>query len=57
MAEELLSAGKVAKALDVSPQKVKEAIEKAGLEPDSVKGSCKYYGPASVEKIKASLED
>lgn len=57
MAEELLSAGKVAQALDVTPKKVKEAIEKAGLEPDVVKGSCKYYNPQSVEKIKAALDD
>ena len=56
MAEELLSAGKVAKALDVAPKKVKEAIEKVGLEPDVVKGGCKYYGPESVEKIKAAIE-
>ena len=56
MAEELLSAGKIAKVLEVSPKKIKEAIEKAGVEPDSVKGSCKYYGPATVEKIKAAID-
>lgn len=56
MADELLSAGKIAQALDVTPKKIKEAIEKAGVEPDSVKGSCKYYGPKTVEKIKAALE-
>ncbi len=57
MAEELMSAGKVAKALEVAPKKVKAAIEKAGVEPDVVKGSCKYYKPETVEKIKAALED
>ena len=57
MAEELLTAGKVAKALEVSPKKIKEAIEKAGLEPDVVKGACKYYKPETVEKIKAALDD
>ncbi len=56
MAEELLSAGKLAKALEVSPKKVKEAIEKAGIEPDVVKSGCKYYGAESAKKIKAALE-
>ncbi len=57
MAEELLTAGKVAAALNVPPKKVKAAIEKAGLEPDVVKGACKYYKPETVEKIKAALDD
>lgn len=56
MAEELLTAAKVAKALNVSEKKVKEAIEKANIQPDSVKGACKYYGPATVAKIKTELE-
>ncbi len=56
MAEELLTAGKIAQVLEVSPKKIKEAIEKAGIEPDSVKGACKYYGAKTVEKIKAAIE-
>jgi hypothetical protein len=56
MAEALLTAGKIATALQVSPKKIKDAIAKAGIEPDSVKGACKYYTPASVDKIKAALE-
>jgi len=56
-AEELLTAGKVAAALNVPPKKVKAAIEKAGLEPDVVNGACKYYKPETVEKIKAALDD
>lgn len=56
MADELLTAGKIATALEVSPKKIKDAIEKAGIEPDSVKGACKYYGPETVEKIKAAIE-
>ena len=55
MAEELLSAGKVAKALEATPKQVKDAIEKAGVEPDVVKGGCKYYGQVTVKKIKAAL--
>lgn len=56
MPEELLTAGKIAQVLHVSQKKIKDAIEKAGIKPDSVKGACKYYGPASVDKIKAALE-
>ena len=52
----LLTAGKLAKELAVSPKKIKEAIDKSGIEPDVVKGSCKYYGPETAEKIKAALE-
>ena len=57
MAEEVLTAGKVATALQVSPKKIKDAIEKAGLEADVIKGGCKYYKLESVEKIKAALDD
>ncbi len=56
MAEELLTAGKLAKVLNVPEKKIKEAIEKAGIQPDVVKGACKYYGPAAAEKIKAELQ-
>lgn len=57
MAEELLTAGKIAQVLQVSQKKIKQAVEKAGVEADVVKGACTYYGPASVEKIKAALEE
>ncbi len=56
MADELLTAGKIAKALEVTPKKIKDAIDKAGIEPDSVKGNCKYYAPKTVEKIKAAID-
>lgn len=56
MADELLTAGKLAKELNVPEKKIKEAIEKAGIQPDAVKGPCKYYGPATVAKIKTELE-
>jgi hypothetical protein len=56
MAEALTTAGKLAKELNVAEKKIKEAIAKAGVEPDAVKGACKYYGTATIEKIKAALE-
>jgi len=54
--QDLLSAGKLAKALGVSAKVVKQAIEKAGVEPDVIKGSCKYYGPETAEKIRTAIE-
>lgn len=56
MAQDLLSSGKVAKELGVTPKAVKAAIEKLALEPDVVKGACKYYAPESVAKIKKALD-
>mgnify|MGYP006306913045 CR=1 FL=1 len=56
MADDLSSAGKLAKAWGVPPKKVKEAIEKTRVEPDVVKSGCNYYGPQTAKKIKAALE-
>ena len=56
MADDLSSAGKLAKAWGVPPKKVKEAIEKTRVEPDVVKSGCNYYGPETAQKIKAALE-
>jgi hypothetical protein len=57
MAEELLTAGKLAKEWGVSPKSVKQAIEKAGVEPDVKKGGCNYFTLETAEKIKAALEE
>ena len=54
--EELLTAGKVAKELDVPQKLVKLAIEELGLEPDVVKGNCKYYTRVTVDKIKDKIQ-
>jgi len=56
MAEELYSAGKVAKALEIPAKAVKAAIEELKLEPDVVKGNCKYYTKESMEKIKNTVK-
>lgn len=53
--EDPLTAGKVAKALEVRPAEVKKAIAELGLEPDVVKGGCSYYSSDSVKKIKKKL--
>jgi hypothetical protein len=56
MADELLTAGKIAEKLGVSPAKVSKAIKDSGLEPDQKKGNCAYFGPEKVGKLQALLE-
>ena len=34
---------------------VKEAIVKAGIEPSSTRGACKYYSEQDAKKIKSFL--
>ncbi len=53
----MLSAGKIAKELDVSPKEVKRIIKEAGLEPDLVKRGCSYYSEAKIEMIKQKLKE
>ena len=52
---EMYTAGNLAKALGVSPAKVKKFMEAEGIQPDAVKGACKYYGSETLEKVKAAL--
>ena len=54
--EELLTAGKIAKELDVPQKLVKVAIEELSLKPDVVKGNCKYYTRPTVDKIKDKIQ-
>lgn len=56
MAEEMLSAGKIAEKLGVSAGKVSKAIKAAGLEPDQKKGACGYYGTEKVRLIEQALK-
>lgn len=55
MADDLLTAGKIAKELGVSDAKVKKAIKELGLEPEAKKGACSYYSKAQVAKIKKAV--
>jgi hypothetical protein len=54
--QELLSAGKVAERLGVSPAKVSKFLKESGLEPDQLKGRCGYYGPDKVKAIEEALK-
>ncbi len=49
---DLLTAGKIAAALNVSPAKVKKAIAELKLKPAAKKAGCSYYDRGAVQKIK-----
>ena len=51
----LLTAGKIAQAVGVSPAAVKKAIGELKLKPTQVKGPCSYYDEAALKKIKAKI--
>lgn len=55
MAEELLTAAKLAKEWAVSENLVKKAIKDHGITPDAKKGPCNYYGPKTAQKIKKAI--
>jgi hypothetical protein len=52
MADELLTAGKIAQKLGVSPAKVSKAIKDNDVEPDQKKGNCAYFGPEKVARLE-----
>lgn len=54
--EDLLTAGKIAKKLGVAPGKVSKYIKEKKIKPDQKKGSCSYYGAATVRKIVKGLK-
>ena len=53
---DLLTAGKIAKALGVPDAKVKKAIQTLGIKPQAKKGVCSYYGKDAVAKVKGALK-
>ena len=46
----------LAREWGVGLKAVKDAIVKAGIEPNSTRGACKYYTEADAKKIKAYLK-
>ena len=54
--EELLTAGKVAAKLGLSPAQVNKIITEKKIQPDQTKGACKYYGPKAVAAIKSGAK-
>ena len=53
---ELLTTGKIAEKLGVSQGKVTKIVKEKGLEPDTKKGACGYYGPEKVKLIAEALQ-
>jgi GTPase len=56
MPDELLTAGKIAEKLGVSPAKVSKAIKDNGVEPDQKKGNCAYFGAEKVALVEGLLK-
>ena len=56
MADDLLTAGNIAKELGVSDGKVKKAITELALQPKTKKGACSYYSRDDLPKIKAAIK-
>lgn len=52
---ELLTSGKIAAELGISPAKVKKIIQELSIEPDMKKGACAYYGKKSINQIKKKV--
>lgn len=53
MAGQMYTAGKLAEALGISAGKVKKLLEENKIKEDDAKGVCKYYGEATLKKLKA----
>ncbi len=55
MTDEAKTLANWAKELGLNEKKLKEALKVLGLEPDSKKGVCSYYGKASVAKAQKAI--
>ncbi len=54
--KDLLTAGALAGKLGISAGALKKLIEAEKIQPDAVKGPCKYYGPAALKKLQAAAK-
>jgi hypothetical protein len=57
MAKELksITPSNLARYWGVSLKKVQNAIKEAGIEPNTTRGTCKYYTEADMKKIQQAL--
>ena len=55
-ASEMLTAGKMAEKLGISPAAVKKLLDVLRIDPVAVKGACKYYGAAALKKLQAAAK-
>ncbi|MGA2297235.1 MAG: HTH domain-containing protein [FCB group bacterium] len=51
----MLTAGKLAEQLGVSPAKVKKAIQDLKIKPDLIKANCNYYSEGTAKKIQKAI--
>ena len=54
--QEMLTGKKISEKLSVSPSKVTKYIKENNIQPDQVRGNCKYYGPKTVKQIEKALK-
>ena len=54
--KEGLSAGAIAKELDVSPARVKRALAELKIDADFVKAGCSYYYLERMPQMKTALK-
>jgi hypothetical protein len=52
----MLTAGKIAAELKLSPVQVKKAITDLKIKPTAVKGGCSYYSTDLLPKIKSAAK-
>ena len=52
----MLTAGKIAEMLGVSPAKVRKAIKDNAVEPDQKKGNAAYFGAEKVALVEGLLK-
>lgn len=56
MSEELLTAKKIADKIGVPVKDVNNFLTSNKIDPDQVKGACKYYGNVTLKKIEKGLK-
>ena len=54
-AEDLLTAGGIAKVLGAPGAKVKKAIKDLAIKPKAQRGVCSYYGQDALEKVRKAV--
>ena len=47
---------KISEKISVPPSKVTKYIKENNIQPDQVRGNCKYYGPKTVKQIEKALK-
>lgn len=54
--EELLTAKKIADKIGIPVKDITNFLTTNKIDPDQVKGACKYYGTGTLKKIEKGLK-